>query len=160
MLFQKTRKEVPGSPSELEAWALGQPLSFCEPRRLCLRAQTWRVTVGIAVLFQAVPSWPLYGVMRMDSGEGGEGQTDPPGQRLRIKVGTSRLRRGPRAGGLGTTAGQVFPVPQLVKIPPATRETWVLSLGWEDHLEKGMVTHSSILPWRIPWNHKESDATE
>ena len=65
--------------------------------------------MGIAVLFQAVPSWPLYGVMRMDSGEGGEGQTDPPGQWLRIKVGTSRLRRGPRAGGLGTTEGQVFP---------------------------------------------------
>ena len=104
---------------------MGQPLSFCELRCLCLRAQTWSVTVGIAVLFQAVPSWPLYGVVRMDSGEGGEGQNDSPGQWLRIKVGTSRLRRGPRAGGLGTTEGQVFPVPQLVKIPPAMRETWV-----------------------------------
>ena len=30
-------------------------------------------------------------------------------------------------------------------------ETWVLSLGWEDPLEKGMATHSSILAWRIPW---------
>ena len=39
----------------------------------------------------------------------------------------------------------------LVKNPPAMRETWVQSLGWEDPLEKGTVTHSSILAWRIPW---------
>ena len=31
------------------------------------------------------------------------------------------------------------------------QETWVLSLGWEDPLEKGKATHSSILAWRIPW---------
>ena len=36
-------------------------------------------------------------------------------------------------------------VAQLVKNPPAMRETWVRSLGWEDPLEKGKVTHSSIL---------------
>ena len=35
--------------------------------------------------------------------------------------------------------------------PPAMQETWVLSLGWEDPLEKGKATHSSILAWRIPW---------
>ena len=40
---------------------------------------------------------------------------------------------------------------QLVKSLHAMRETWVLSLGWEDPLEKGRVTHSSILAWRIPW---------
>ena len=40
---------------------------------------------------------------------------------------------------------------QLVKNPPAMRETWVQSLGWEDSLEKGKATHSSILAWRIPW---------
>ena len=34
---------------------------------------------------------------------------------------------------------------------PAMRETWVLSLGWEDPLEKWKATHSSILAWRIPW---------
>ena len=38
-----------------------------------------------------------------------------------------------------------------VKNPPATRETWVWSLDWEDPLEEGMATHSSILAWRIPW---------
>ena len=40
---------------------------------------------------------------------------------------------------------------QLVKNLPAMRETWVRSLGWEDSLEKGKVTHSSILAWRMPW---------
>ena len=53
---------------------------------------------------------------------------------------------------------------QLVKNPPAMREAWVRSPGWEDPLEKGMTTHSSILAWRIPWTspwgRKESDTTE
>ena len=40
---------------------------------------------------------------------------------------------------------------QLVKNPPAMWETWVLSLDWEDPLEKGKATHFSILAWRIPW---------
>jgi len=38
----------------------------------------------------------------------------------------------------------------MVKNPPAMQETWVLSLGWEDLLKKGMATHSSILAYRIP----------
>ena len=42
-------------------------------------------------------------------------------------------------------------VAQLVKNPPAVWETWVQSLGWEDLLEKGKATHSSILVWRMPW---------
>ena len=40
-------------------------------------------------------------------------------------------------------------IAQLVKSPPAIRETWVRSLGWEDPLEKGKATHASILAWRI-----------
>ena len=40
-------------------------------------------------------------------------------------------------------------VAQMVKNPPTVWETWVRSLGWEDPLEKGMATHSSILAWRI-----------
>ena len=36
----------------------------------------------------------------------------------------------------------------------AMRETWVQSLGWEDHLEKEMATHSSILAWKIPWTEE------
>ena len=42
-------------------------------------------------------------------------------------------------------------VAQLVTNPPTMRETWVRFLGWEDPLEKGKATHSSILAWRIPW---------
>ena len=42
-------------------------------------------------------------------------------------------------------------VAELVKNLPAMWETWVQSLGWEDPLEKGKATHSSILAWRIPW---------
>ena len=40
---------------------------------------------------------------------------------------------------------------QMVNNLPTIWETQVWSLGWEDLLEKGMVTHSSILAWRIPW---------
>ena len=63
--------------------------------------------------------------------------------------------------GLGRFAGEEIGYPlqhswasvvaQLVKNLPAMRETWVQSLGWEDALEKGKATHSSILAWRIPW---------
>ena len=58
----------------------------------------------------------------------------------------------------------------MVKNLPAVQETWVRSLGQEDPLEKGMVTDSSILAWRIPWTEepgglrsrgcKESDEIE
>ena len=62
-------------------------------------------------------------------------------------------------------------VAQTVKNLPAMRENWIQSLGWEDPLEEGMATHSSILAWRITmdreaWRatvlggHKESDTTE
>ena len=56
-------------------------------------------------------------------------------------------------------------VAQLVKNLPTMWETWVQSLGWEDPLEKGKATRSSILAWRIPrtvksMGHKESDMTE
>ena len=69
-------------------------------------------------------------------------------------------------------------VAQLVKNPPAMQETLVRFLGWEDPLEKGQVTHSSALAWRIPmdreaqqstvprvvgyspWAHKDSDTNE
>ena len=58
-----------------------------------------------------------------------------------------------------------FPHDLVVKNLPAIWETRVRSLGWEDPLEKGMVTHSSILAWGIhglysPWSCKESGTTE
>ena len=60
----------------------------------------------------------------------------------------------------------------MVKNLPAVRVTWILSLGWEDPLEEGMATHSSVLTRRIPmdrgawqatvspWDGKESHITE
>ena len=45
-------------------------------------------------------------------------------------------------------------VVQTVKNPPAIWETWVPSLAWEDPLEEGMATHSSILAWRTPWTEE------
>ena len=45
----------------------------------------------------------------------------------------------------------------MVKDPPANagdQETWVQSLGWENPLEKGMATHSSILAWKILWTEE------
>ena len=77
--------------------------------------------------------------------------------------------------GLGRSAGEGIGytlqyswaslVAQLVKNPPAMQETWVKSLAWEDPLEQGKATHSSILPGEFhglysPWGRKESDTTE
>ena len=42
----------------------------------------------------------------------------------------------------------------MVKNLPVMQETWAQSLGWEDPLEKGMATHSSILAWRISWTEE------
>ena len=50
--------------------------------------------------------------------------------------------------------GRASLVAQLVKNPPPMRGTWVRSLGWDDPLEKGMATHSSILAWRITWREE------
>ena len=56
-------------------------------------------------------------------------------------------------GGIGYPLqySRAFLVAQLVKNLPAMQETWVQSLGWEDPLEKGSATHSSILARRVPW---------
>ena len=45
-------------------------------------------------------------------------------------------------------------VAHMVKNLPVVQETWVQSLGQGDSLEKGMVTHPSILAWRIPWTEE------
>ena len=77
--------------------------------------------------------------------------------------------------GLGISAGEGIGSPleyswaslvaQLVKNPPAMRETWVQSLGWEDPLEKGKATHTIFWPGEFhglysPWGCKGSDTTE
>ena len=53
-----------------------------------------------------------------------------------------------------TTDPKASLVAQMVKNLPAMHETQVQSLGWEDTLEKGMATYSSILAWRIPWTEE------
>ena len=50
-------------------------------------------------------------------------------------------------------------VSEMVKNPPAMRETWVWSLDWKDPLEEGMATHPSILAWRIPMDRGAWRAT-
>ena len=57
-------------------------------------------------------------------------------------------------------AGETSLIAQLVKNLPARWETWVRSLGWEDPLEKGKATHSSILAWRIPWTLESMGSQE
>ena len=52
-----------------------------------------------------------------------------------------------------------FQVAQMVKNPPAMWETWVQSLGWDNPLEEGMASHSSILAWRIPMDRGAWQAT-
>ena len=63
---------------------------------------------------------------------------------------------------MGTHSVLGFPCGSAGKESATMQETWVRSLGWEDALEKGKATHSSILAWRIPWGpwgHKELDTT-
>ena len=52
-----------------------------------------------------------------------------------------------------------FLVVQMVKNLPAMWETWVRFVVWEDALEEGMATHSSVLPWRIPMDRGAWQAT-
>ena len=59
-------------------------------------------------------------------------------------------RRSPEGIGYPLQYSWAFLVAQMVKNPPAMRETWVQSLGWDNPLEEGMATHFSILAWRIP----------
>ena len=53
-----------------------------------------------------------------------------------------------------TTGFKASLVAQMVRNQPAMQETQVRSLGWEDPLKKGMVTHSSILTWEISWTEE------
>ena len=66
--------------------------------------------------------------------------------RTSLKIQWLRLHA-PNTGGLGLIPGWGTTAKNL----PAIQETWVRSLGWEDSLENGTATHSSILAWRIPW---------
>ena len=72
-------------------------------------------------------------------------------KRIHLQCGRPGLGRSPREGkGCPLQYFVASLVAQLVKNPSAMWETWVQPLGWEDPLEKGKATHSSILAWRIP----------
>ena len=72
----------------------------------------------------------------------------------------------PSSKSCNSLSARASPVAQTVKNLSAMQYTQVQSLGWEEALEKGMATHSSILAWRIPWTEeipwdcKESDTTK
>ena len=80
------------------------------------------------------------------------GSNDDPYGAVEIKgdSDTPHIKKGLRNPGLLDNLGTSL-VAQTLKNPPATKETWGPSLGWEGSLEKGTATHSSILAWRIPW---------
>ena len=71
--------------------------------------------------------------------------------------------------GLGSSPGEGIGYPlqyswasllaQTVKNLPVMQETWVQYLGWEDPLEEGMATQSSVLAWRIPTDRRDRKAT-
>ena len=85
------------------------------------------------------PIWPRIG--NPDSHDAlVSGTKDPSYSEKTVKHGRERL---------GMKKCQNTLVAQMVKNLPVMQENWVQSLGWEDSLEKGMATHSSILPWRI-----------
>ena len=111
--------------------------------QLCLEllpSQTWMVFLFLSPLFTLLLGFP-------DSSVG--------------KQSTCNARDPGSIPVLGRSAGEGTGYPlqyswaslvvPLVKNQPAMRETWVRSLGWEDPLEKGKATHSSILAWRIAW---------
>ena len=58
---------------------------------------------------------------------------------------------GSQSSGVSQDPPRASLIAQLVKNPPPMQEILVRFLGWEDPLEKGKATHSSILAWRIPW---------
>ena len=64
---------------------------------------------------------------------------------------TSLSKKNEAGGSYSLILGYTSLIAQLVKNPPAMQEIPVQFLGWEDPLEKGKATFSSILTWRIPW---------
>ena len=70
-------------------------------------------------------------------------------QRVRYDLATEQQQKAKLWYSVGA-----FLVAQMIKNLPAMQETWVLSLGWEDPLAKGMATYSSILVQKIPWREE------
>ena len=113
---------------------------------LAVTSRKWRVLFTASHPFLLVPS--LEGFHGNSAGKESACKVGDPGS----------------IPGLGRSAGEGIGYPlefswaslvaQLVKNLPAMWETWIRSLGWEDPLEKGTATHSSILAWKIPWTEQ------
>ena len=73
---------------------------------------------------------------------------------FQMKIAKSQMMRGPYLHYSELHNKGAYLVAQVVKNLPVMLEAWVWSLGWEDPLEKGMATHSSILAWEIPWTEE------
>ena len=110
--------------------------------------QTWVQLKGVGIDTSSRRCWKLrvrlelenWSGLKWNTGQpGGEGFADIKGQSQETE--SCKWSR----------KEQASLVAQTVKNLPAVQETLVQSLGWEDPLEEGMATHSSILAWRIPW---------
>ena len=78
-------------------------------------------------------------------------------QRVNGKWRQEKMRKSPRTRHMihiQTIGHRASLVAWMVKNSSAMQETQVQSLGWKDHLERGMATHSSMLTWRIPWTEE------
>ena len=111
-----------------------------------LRKNSWRFTLMICALTCRLS----YASGFPDSSAGKESACN-----ARDPGSISGLERSPAEGiGYPLQCSWASLVAQMVKNLPAMWETWDLSLGREDPLEESMATHSSILPWRIPWTEE------
>ena len=104
------------------------PLISCSPKSVSLRV------------------FPIMGSILISCSGGKESACNAGDPKFNSSVGKIPWRR----DRVPTPVFLGFLVAQMAKNPPAVQETWVRSLGWEDPLEEGMATHSSIRAWRIP----------
>ena len=119
-----------------------------------VKVAQWRLTL-CDPMDCSLPGSFIHGIFPGQNTGVGTGAV-PPGKESAYDAGDSNSIPG---SGRSTGEGIGYPphyswdylMVQLVKNPPAMWETWVQSLGWEDPLEKGTGTHSSILAWRFPW---------
>ena len=124
---------------------------FCVfiPSNVCLNCIKFFNLTIFEIFYFKVRIRRVYGYICFPDSSVGEESTCNTGDPSSIPG----LGRSPGEGiGYPLQGSWTSPVAQLVKNLPVVSETWGQFLGWEDPLEKGTATHSSILAWRIPWN--------